>query len=116
VGVEIYIKTLTYNRDVRRLVYQTKFVSCTQTHFHLPDDGWVGRMLDADSARVMDAAARLPAQVANSIRIVDVSRLAGRVRAWRAGVKQIPAVISDGQIYNGVSQSRKALDVLAQTI
>jgi len=33
VGVEIYIKTLTYNRDVRRLVYQTKFVSCTQPTF-----------------------------------------------------------------------------------
>jgi hypothetical protein len=116
VTVEIYIKTLTYNRDVRRLVYQTKFVSCTQTHFHLPDDGWVGRVLDADSARVMDAAARLPAQVANSVRIIDVSGLAGRVRAWRAGVKQVPAVISKGRLYSGVSQSRQALDVLSQAI
>ena len=108
-GVEIYIKTLTYNRDVRRLVYQTKFVSCTQTHFHLPDDGWVGRILDADSARVMDAASRLPAQLANSLRIIDVSRLDGRVRAWRMGVRQVPALAFEGQIFCGVSQVIQAL-------
>ena len=107
--VEIYIRTLTYNRDVRRLVYQTKFVSCTQTHFHLPDDGWVGRILDADSARVMEALARLPAQAANSVCIIDVSRLVGRWRAWRAGVKQTPSVVVEGQKYNGASEVRQAL-------
>ena len=112
-GVEIYIKTLAYNRDVRRLVYQTKFVSCTQTHFHLPDDGWVGRILDPGSAQVMDAVARLPSQAAGTIRIIDVSRLGGRWRAWRAGVSQIPAVVFEGQIFMGASRAIQALADLA---
>jgi hypothetical protein len=101
--IEVYLKSIPYNRDVSKQVYQTRFVSCAQYRTSLPDVGLDGRFFDDDNARIMQALDNLPSAVRRDLKVVDVGRIFGWLRARRAGVRQTPTVVVDGCSFSGVA-------------
>jgi hypothetical protein len=111
--VEVYIKSITYTLDTLQQGSQTRLAACGQFRTHIPLEGWEGRMLDPESARIMQTVNGLPKDAAKSLRIIDTGTLRGRIKAWRSGVGNAPAVVIDGRMFSGASQARRALSELA---
>jgi hypothetical protein len=111
--VEVYIKSITYTLDTLQQGSQTRLAACGQFRTHISLEGWEGRLLEPESAEIMQTISGLPASVAKSLRIIDVGTLLGKITAWRSGVRGAPVVVIDGCKFKGMKQARKALAELA---
>jgi len=109
--IEVYVKSIAFNRDVSKQVYQTKFVACVQYRTSLPDVGLEGRFFDDDNAMIMQTLDDLPSTVRRDLKVVDVGRVSGWLKARRVGVRQTPTIILDGRIFTGADARRALLEL-----
>lgn len=84
--------------------------SLAEAGLELP--GFSGRVLETDSADLLSLLSAVQKRWRRQtlvIRVYDVSRLRGRLKAMTAGVWRTPAIVMDGEKYVGLSAASGAL-------
>jgi hypothetical protein len=106
-SIQVYIRSIGYNRKLQDQINQIKFVAWEQAVTHLPEDGWEDRILDPENSQVMQVLSALLLDVRKDLQIIDTGCLIGRLKAWIKGVDQIPMVMIDKIKTSGVFQIRQ---------
>jgi hypothetical protein len=68
-----------------------------------------GRLLSEEDSTALERALQILRENQESVRVYDVSRTADKLRALRHGILKTPAVIINGEKYEGLAAISKAL-------
>lgn len=106
----LYVRSLAHvpNPGLQRRQNQT-VVACLSRDTYVSEKSADDLLYEADSARLLDALKSLPENRRSQVEIVDVGRVTGWVKAWAAGVRSVPALQQDNQLYEGRAAAEKAL-------
>ncbi len=106
----LYIRSLAHasGTSLARRQNQT-VVACLSRDTFVSENGSDDLLYEAESARLLDALKCLPETRRSQVEVVDVGRFTGWVKAWAAGVRNIPALRQDDRLYEGREAAEKAL-------
>jgi hypothetical protein len=68
-----------------------------------------GRILSQEDLAVLDQALQATNKTNEQIKVYDVSRVTDKLSAAKRGIRKTPAVIIDGEKYEGLEQASKAI-------
>jgi hypothetical protein len=99
---------------MEKALFSRQHVACAPELLRLDSSLLQGRILDSTSAALLATLGEISEEAQGMLEVHDVGRLSGRLRAARCGVRDIPAVVIDGEKHVGLAAARKALsDLLA---
>ncbi|MGD0496510.1 MAG: hypothetical protein ABSB28_10835 [Candidatus Bathyarchaeia archaeon] len=68
-----------------------------------------GRLLSEEDSTALERVLQILKENQESVRVYDVSRMADKLRALKRGIRKTPAVIINGEKYEGLEAISKAL-------
>jgi hypothetical protein len=107
--VEVYLTTRTVQPDYEKLFHGAAHTSCAPDLLEDALSGFRGRIFSEESHLVLPALERAIARCGQTIRIHDTGTLRGRLKALVAGISETPAVLVEGQRFQGYEEARQAL-------
>lgn len=108
--IQVYVRSIGYVTDPRGQIGVTHPYAIPQLENTFVSTRRLDDVLyEAESAQLLEVIARLADDLATPVQVIDVSRLRGRLQAWRQGVRQTPTLRKAGRLYEGREAAEKAL-------
>ena len=104
--IKIFVRSFSMADNLDALIYGARHTICAPELLQQEMAEFKGRALEPECAALLNDIAVLRKQVNNEIRIVDIGRLRGRLTAFRNGVRRTPAVVYNGIVHVGLTNSK----------
>jgi len=109
VKIELYIKSLSPVTDYRYLSLVEGNPCCAPNVISNMLSEFQGRTLDPESAALLHLLEPLRPRLGKNLRVFDVGKLPGWLKAMLAGVWATPAVVLDGEKHLGFTAASQVL-------
>ena len=104
--IKIFVRSFSMADNLDALIYGARHTICAPELLQQEMAEFKGRTLEPECAALLSDLAVLRKQANSEIKVVDIGRLRGRLTALRNGVRKTPAVIYNGIVHVGLTNSK----------
>jgi hypothetical protein len=115
--IDVFIKSLSVPSDLDEFRHSGQHTYCApgMTEGLRGMTGFSGRLLDQESAELLPNLKSLGERYGDRLRIYDVGRFRGLLKAMSAGVWKTPAIIVEGEKHLGLEAVKAAISTLNES-